>query len=158
MISKVWLKIDPFTPNRDQGNAPVIWNPGTPLPSTALGFWLGHSFFMQVKASELSAPQGQSGWWILYSCPLCKATFLVAISDENVCKITMWCVNENADHRVPTPLIPQSGRQRLGFIVYNLSTYWKTKMEWLWSKRAHSTTFPRRGSGNFKWLVFKNFT
>lgn len=87
---------------------PVIWNPGT--PAAVLGFWSGHSIFMQVNYLVCGAKMdGQ------FPCTLCKATFLATRSDENVCKITMWCVNENADHRVPTPRIPRSGRERPSF-------------------------------------------
>ena len=65
--------------------APVIWNVFS--PATVLGFWPGHSIFMQVNYLVCGAKvDGQ------FPCTLYKATFLAARSDQNVCKITMWCV------------------------------------------------------------------
>lgn len=88
--------------------APVIWSAG--IPATVLGFWPRHSIFMQVNYLVCGAKMyGQ------FPCTLYKATFLAARSDQNVCKITMWCVNENADHRVPAPCIPWSGWKRPWF-------------------------------------------
>ena len=41
-----------------------------------------------------------------------KHISLPARSDENVFKITTWGKNENTDHRVTAPLIPQAESRR----------------------------------------------
>ena len=60
MISKVWRKIDPFTPYRDRGNAPCSHlKPGYPRHRSRL---LTGAF--NFYASELSGLRGQNVWAI----------------------------------------------------------------------------------------------